>query len=249
MALPFSAGALFGVAMLAIGGVVLAVSLRYVWRATAVYRATGVSDVGEVDGGVLVRVSGVAEQGEADVLVAPFSGLECLALGYAIEERRLSPFLLPWFVTLHEAAGADAFRVRTPTASVDVASPTRTVTLAKTVVATVRRGDQLPDRIARFEQATDAAPESTVWRDPPESLRPLMDLLSLGARRYTEQRVTAGDDVTVVGRVTENEDGIDPLVVSDRPRPETLYRMAKTSFVGLLSGVAGVLLGVVLLAG
>lgn len=248
MALPFSVDVLFGVAMLVIGGVVLAFSLRYVWRATAVYRAVEVSAVGEVDAGALVRVSGAAEQATADVLVAPFSGLACLALGYEVEERRVSPFLLPWFVTLHEATGADAFRVRTPTASVDVVSPTRTVTLAKTVVATVLRGDEPPERVARFEQVTDAVPESTVWRDPPVALEPLLDLLSIGARRYTEQRVTPGDDVTVVGRVTKDGDGIDPLVISDRPLVATLYRMARTSFVGLLSGVAGVLLGVVLLA-
>jgi len=55
-----------------------------------------------------------------------------------------------------------------------------------------------------------------------------------------------GDDVTVVGRVTERGDGVDPLVVSDRPPRQTFFRMAKTSLVGLCIGVFVVALGLAL---
>jgi hypothetical protein len=55
-----------------------------------------------------------------------------------------------------------------------------------------------------------------------------------------------GDEVTVVGRVTETGDGIDPLVVSDRPPSKTIFRMAKTSLIGLSIGLFVVILGLTL---
>ena len=206
-------GQLFA-ALLAIGGVViLAFSGRYVRRATSIYRADPVSTLEGSSRGVLVRVSGMTGDGNADLLNAPFSGTGCLALRYAIEERRPSPSLLPWFVTIHELAGSDAFRVRTPEATVDVTEPARTVTLEQRVVATVPPGDEPPERIARFERTTGAVPVTTHWRSPPPILRPITTRLSLGTRWYTEQRATPGDDVTVVGRITETDNGVDPLVV------------------------------------
>jgi hypothetical protein len=246
MAFGLSGGQLFGV-LLAIGGVViLAFSGRYVWRATGIYRADPVSTLEGASCGALVRVSGTAQQGNANLLNAPFSGTDCLALRYAIEERRLSPSLLPWFVTIHELAGSDAFRVRTPEATVDVTEPARTVTLEQRVVATVPPGDEPPERIARFERTTGAVPVTTHWRSPPPILQPITTRLSLGTRRYTEQRATPGDEVTVVGRITERDNGVDPLVVSDRPPRQTLFRMARTSLVGLCIGVFVVALGFVL---
>jgi len=83
---------------------------------------------------------------------------------------------------------------------------------------------------------------TTYWRAPPSFLRPITRHLSLGTRRYSEQRAVPGDDVTVVGRVTERGDGVDPLS-SDRPPRQTFFRMAKTSLVGLCIGVFVVALG------
>jgi hypothetical protein len=154
--------------------------------------------------------------------------------------------LLPWFVTIHELADSDAFRVRTSEAAIDVTEPARTVTLERRVVATVPLGDEPPERIARFERTTGAVPVTTHWRSPPPILRPITSRLSLGARRYTEQRATPNDEVTVVGRITETGDGVDPLVVSDRPPRRTLLRMARTSLVGLCIGGFVVALGLVL---
>ena len=246
MVFGLSGSQLFGVVLTVGGAVVLAFSGRYVWRATSIYRAASVSALEETSPGTLVRVSGTAHQGDADLLSAPFSGNDCLVLQYAVEERRLSPYLLPWFVTIHELAGSDAFRVHTPEAAVDIVEPARTVTLERDVVATVPPGDEPPERIVRFERTTDAVPVTTPWRSPPSILRPIMARFSLGARRYTEQRAMPGDDVTVVGHITETGDGIDPLVVSDRPPDQTLFRMGKTSLVGLCIGVFVVALGLVL---
>jgi hypothetical protein len=247
MVLGLSGTDLFGAAMLACGAIVLLVSGRYVWRASAVVRADAVGSLAALEHGSLVRLSGTAESADADTLDAPFTGRESLVLRYAVEERRLSPFpVLPWFVTVHERSGSVPFRLRTPESVVDVREPARTVTLAKNRVATVEPDEEPPERIDRFERRTDALPSSTRWRDPPSLLRPPARWLSLGTRRYTEERASPGDDVTVVGRVTE-AGGVDPLVVSDRSPTGTLRRMASTSLVGLLIGAFVVALGVGLL--
>ncbi|NHX35308.1 MULTISPECIES: hypothetical protein [Halolamina] len=245
MVLGLSGSDLFGAALVAVGAVVLLFSARYVRRAIGVVRARSVATLDGTPAGTLVRVAGTAREAEAGTLTAPFSGRESLVLRYAVEERRLSPYLLPWFVTIHERAGSNAFSLRTAEGVVDVTRPTRTVTLARDTVATVAAGETPPDSVARFEQRTGALPATTRWRDPPTGLRTIAKHLSLGTRRYTEERATPGDDVTVVGRVTDG--GLDPVVVSDRPRTETLRRMAGTSLIGLAIGAFAVALGCVLL--
>lgn len=234
----------FGVGMLGLGAVVLLVSARFVWRASAIVRGTAVESLETVPAGTLVRVSGTAQQGGEPLLSAPFSGRECLALRYSVEERRLSPMLLPWFVTVHERAGADAFQVRTYESTVDVVEPAQTVVLDRTTVATVGPRATPPDRIAQFEAGVAALPTATVWRDPPGVLEPLATLLSLGTRRYVEQRASPGDEVTVVGRTSGDGSGVDPRVVSNASPRRTVGRMAKTSVVGVAIGAFGVLLGV-----
>lgn len=243
-----SATDLFGGGMLLVGGTVLVVSARHVWRATAVFRATTLADLERENAGTLVRVSGTVTRSDDDLLVAPFSAIECVALRYHIEERRLSfLYLLPWYVTVHEATGAGAFGVRTVEESVPVVAPAHTVTLANHVVATIGADAEPPERISNFERESGGVPSSTVWRDPPSIIRPLFRVLSIGTRRYSERRAALGDEVTVVGRVTGDGSGIDPLVVSDRSPSGTVFRMAKTSFAGLLIGLAGLLLGYFLL--
>jgi len=252
MALPggLTIAELFGGAMLLVGGLVLLVSGRYVWRATAVVRATAREKIADSDAGTLVRISGDVTQNGDNLLVAPFSGTDCVALRYQIEERRLSfLYLLPWYVTVHEATGAVAFDVQTEAGTVPVVEPTRTVALSTDVVATTGSATESPERIQQFEQESDNVPPSTVWRDPPSVVRPLFSVLSIGTRRYSEQRAAVGDELTVVGRVTNDGLGIDPLVVSDRSPVGTVFRMAKTSLGGLLIGVVGLLLGVFLLIG
>ena len=244
MVLGLSGSQLFGVAMLLGGAVVLLASARYVWRASAVVRAATVDSLAGVASGSLVRLSGTAEPGDDDTLTAPFSGSHSLVLRYAVEERRLSPYLLPWFVTIHERAGSVPFRLRTAASVVDVTEPTRTVTLRENCVATVTP-DETPERVERFERRTDALPSRTYWHARPFVVGAVLDALSLGTRRYVEARSTPGEDVTVVGRVTDG--GVDPLVVSDRSPAGTLRRMAGTSLVGLAIGAFVVALGLVLL--
>lgn len=243
----FSGPDLFGIGMLAVGLLVVGVTGRYVWRSTGIYRAAAVDGLAGTTAGELVRLTGTIREGPDRHLTAPFSGKPCQALRYAVEERRLSLHVLPWFVPIHETAGSVPFRVRTGTETIDVEAPARSVTLERQVVATVGPDESPPDRIDRFERETDGFPATTVWRSPPGPLRPIARVLSLGTRKYLEQRAETGEEVTVVGRVTEGG-GVDPVVVSDRPPLATAVRMAKTSIVGLAIGIGGIAFGVVLLA-
>lgn len=252
MALPteLTVAGLFGGAMLIIGSFVLVVSARYIWRATAVVRATDREYLDTSDAGTLTRISGDVTQHNGESLVAPFSGTDCVALRYQIEERRLSVlYLFPWYVTVHEATDAVAFAIQTEAGTVPVVEPARTVALSTEIVATTGSATELPERIHQFEQETDNVRPSTVWRDPPSVIRPLFSVLSIGTRRYSEQRAAVSDELTVVGRVTDGGSGIDPLVVSDCSPAGTVFRMAKTSLGGLLIGVGGLLLGVFLVLG
>ena len=238
----------FGGAMLLIGGIVLLASGRYIWRATAVLRATDRETLDDVSPNALVRVAGTVTASDDDVLVAPFSGVDCVALRYQIEERRLSfLYLFPWYVTVYEATAAVPFTVRTETDSVSVDEPVQTVALESHVVETTRATAEPTERIATFERDHEAIPASTRWQHPPGFLAPLARTLSLGTRRYSEQRAAVGADITVVGRVTPDRSGLDPIVVSDGSPIATVGRMAKTSIAGVLIGVVGLLLGYFLL--
>jgi len=242
----FAVADAFGLAMAAVGVVVLAVSARYVWRATAVVRADDRDRVDGADDGALVRVSGTVEPVDGETFVAPFSGTDCVALRYSIEERRLGvPLPLPWYVTVHETTGSNPFGVRTPAGLTDVVAPSGTVTLAQRAVATAAPDEEPPDRIAAFEQRVDDLSRSTVWTDPPAVVAPLFRALGLGARRYSERLAAPGDEVTVVGRVDGG--GVDPLVVSDRSTAGTLRGMASTSLVGVAVGLVALGLGYLLL--
>lgn len=247
MVLDFTGDVLFGLVFLAIGTVVLAFSGRYVWRASSIVRAESASTLRGMSPGTSVRISGTAHRDDGDPVNAPFSGNDCLALRYAVEERRPSLYLLPWFVTIHEMVGSSAFVLRTPEAAISIVEPTRTVALDRRTVATVPPDEEPPERITRFERSTSAVPVTTWWRTPPSPLRPIATRLSLGTRRYTEQCLAPGDDVTVTGHVTEMGDGVDPLVVSDRSPGQTLVRMVRTSLAGLSIGTFAVALGIVLL--
>lgn len=241
---------LFGGAMVLGGGIVLVVGTRYVWRATAVFRATEVADLTDVDADTLVRVAGSLSASDDELLVAPFSGTDCVVLRQRIEERRLSlSYILPWYVTVYEATGAVSFDVETHVDTIPIVEPARTVALTTTVVETVGPGERSPERIREFERANDEVPPSTVWREPPAIVAPLFRVLSIGTRRYSEQRAAIGDEMTIVGRIPTDASGIDPLVVADRSPFGTVFRMAKTSIVGLCIGLVGVLLGLFLLGG
>ena len=250
MAVPgdVSLTALFGTVMLLTGGIVLLVSGRYIWRATAVFRAAELEAIEDMTPGTIVRVSGTVVQNDADLIVAPFSGIDCAALRYQVEERRVGlPNLLPWYVTIHEATGAVEFAVQTTAGTLPIVDSVQTVILTTEFIETTSAKTTPAERIRAFEQGHDDILTSTIWQQPPSVLVPIFRVLSLGTRRYSEQRAARGADVTVIGRVSQDETGIDPLIISDRSPTSTLFRMAGTSIMGLLTAIIGLSLGYFLL--
>ncbi|QDX39448.1 hypothetical protein [Salarchaeum sp. JOR-1] len=241
-----AASTLFGGFLLLVSVVVLAASARYVWRASAVVRAPQMDTLAGAGANALVRLTGTVEHA-ADSLTAPFSDTDCVALRYQVEERRLSfLYVLPWYVTVHEATAAVPFDLTTSAATVSVDETTRTVIADTTTVATVRPDDTPPESIRSFARDHDGIPSSTWWQTPPALLRPVFRPLSIGTRRYTEQRIEPGDEVTVVGRATSDGASLTPLVVSDRSPRETVFRMARTSLGGLVIALVGFALGLFL---
>ena len=269
---------LFATVFFALAGVVILVSIRHVWRASAVYRADGSQSLPSSPSGDLVRLTGTAEvrddfqsndeeahSSTTKLLKAPFTGSDALVLRYTVEERTLGGWVpLPQFVTLHETAGAKPFLLGTETEHVGVGGDPSTVVADSRVVETCSPGEPTSERVRRFEDRIDTP--GSHWRDPPVILRPIARLLSLGTRRYTEERIGTGDRVTVVGHVVESawlppesddtgertrtpddSRSIDPLIVSTLSPRRTFVRMARASTVGLLIGSLCALLGVFLL--
>nr|WP_241429818.1 hypothetical protein [Haloferax larsenii] len=241
-----SGTALFGAGFLVVGGFVVLVSGRYVWRTLSVARADEVSAVGTQHAGDVVKVTGTASRAEDGALVSPFSERPSLAVRYEIAERRISPIVVPWFVTIFTNSASVPFTLNTGSQRVTVESPPRTVTTSTDVVATVGPDEALPDHIASFERETDAVAASTWWRNPSRVVRRLWSVIGLGARRYTEERVVPGDSVTVVGRVSGDSATLSPVVVSSFSPMRSVYRMASTSVVGLSIGLVCLVLGTVL---
>ncbi|WP_396613530.1 hypothetical protein ACH9L7_16450 (plasmid) [Haloferax sp. S1W] len=240
---------LFGIGFLVAGGFVVLVSGRYVWRTLSIVRATAVPAVGREHAGNMVRVTGTAARIEDRALVSPFSGVPSLAVRYEISERRISPILLPWFVTIFTNSASVPFALDTGTQTISVGSASRTVTTPKTVVTTLDPDESPPEYVSSFERKTDSVPVSTRWRNPPRVVRRLSSALGLGTRKYTEARVTPGDEVTVVGRVSNGEEAtVTPLVVSSFSPMRSVFRMASTSLTGFSIGTVCCTLGVALVA-
>jgi hypothetical protein len=229
------------------GGIVLLFSGRYVRRGMRARRAKPVETIDPASDGALVRLVGTVDGATGDSLTAPFSGREAVVLRYAVEERRLSPYLLPWFVTIHERSGSKPFQLRTPAAVVPIDAPVGTVVLQTDPVATVTPGEDPPDRLARFEQRESTFDDRTIWRSPPRVFRPVLRRLGLGTRRYTEQSASAGDRLTVVGRVDAASGQVQPLVVGDGSPRQLFFRMARTAIAGVGIGFVVFVLGLALL--
>lgn len=246
MALLLDFATLFGIVMLGVGLLVALVSLRYVWRTIRLVRAPSASSLEVVDAGDVVRFEGTAVASAGEGVVGPFSGRETIALRAAVEERRPSVVIYPWDVTLWEAERGKAHGVRTPEGEVSVGPAVRTVVVGTDHVTSVDVDSAPPEHIEDFVSNTEGISRWTFWSDPPGFLRPLWRVVSLGRRRYLEQALEDGDEVTVVGRA-KAEGGLDPIVLSDRGFRATLWRMARTSFAGLAIGFVGLSFGTVVL--
>jgi hypothetical protein len=195
-----------------------------------------------------INISGTATQYE-DTLLSSFTGTECLALEYEVEERRTTQHGTSW-VEIDSGRAAVPFLLKDETGSVLV-EPTRVrLGLDRSETIDVNGGERPPDRIREFiERNADVDSEERTWD------LTIIELNVGDDRRYIERRLDPGESVTVFGEA-RNEPGVStragqvnavltagsyPLVLSETTPYRTVLRVFWPVFVAACLGV--VLLG------
>jgi hypothetical protein len=195
-----------------------------------------------------ISVSGTAGQYE-ETLLSPFTGTDCLALEYEVEERRTTQHGTSW-VEIDSGRAAVPFLLEDETGSVLV-EPTRVrLGLDESKTIDVDGGDPPPDRIREFiEQNADVDSEERTW-----DLK-IIELNVGDDRRYIERRLDPGESVTVFGEA-RNEPGVStragqvnavlvagshPLILSETTPYRTVLRVFWPVLVAACLGI--VLLG------
>jgi hypothetical protein len=196
-----------------------------------------------------ISISGTAVQYD-DTLLSPFTGTECLALEYDVEERRTTQHGTSW-VEIDSGRAAVPFLLEDETGSVLI-EPTRVrLGLAESTVIDVDGGERPPDRIQEFiERNADVDSEERTW-----DLK-IVELNVGDDRRYIERRLDLGESVTVFGEVRDEPGvstragqvnavlaaGSHPLVLSETTPYRTVLRVFWPVLVAACLGI--VLLGV-----
>lgn len=126
-------------------------------------------------------------------LEAPFTGRACLAVQYAVEERRETKNGSTW-EEIHGGAGAVPFVLEDDTGSVLVEPDRFRLGLDRAAAIRVDGGERPPEQIREFVERSEAV----------DSEEKTLDLkvveLNVGDdRRYVEHRLEPGETVTVFG--------------------------------------------------
>lgn len=244
------APSLVGGALLLLSSVVVAFSLRHAVRGVRLVAADSLSSASAT--GDFVRLSGLVVTTN-ERLRGPFTGTDCVAVQFGVEERGVGSYCLPSWERIGGGRARTGFEVRGDGRQVAVGDDPSTVSLAPSSSVTVERGEEPPESVREYLRTTDevtatGATSSTLLRrvadrcsvTPP---KPLSGRFSFGDRRYLERRLDPGDRVTVFGRVadgTRPDRHLDPLVVSDASPVGTAFRVARRSTTGLAVGaIAG----------
>ena len=202
-----------------------------------------------------VSISGTAMQYE-DSLVSPFTGTECLALAYEVDERRSTDKGTTW-VEIDSGRAAVPFLLEDETASVLVDPSTVRLGLDTSTTIEVDGGDRPPERIQEFiDRTDDVDSEERTW-----DLK-IIELKVGDDRRYIEHRLDPGESVTVFGEVSSESGvstrsgqvnavlkaGAHPLILSETTPLRTVLRVfwpvlvAAVIGIGLLGAAALVLI-------
>jgi len=177
---------LAGVALLAYGGLQLQPALRIIGNDPVYIRA-----LEHLRGPV--EIAGTAGS-DGTVVVAPFSGPECLACRYTVEEYRQAGKHAHW-ETLAEGGGGTPFLVDDGTGRVPV-DPDGANLRLDAHTTRVEPGEEPPERIARYV----AAPDVVDANDRTIDLR-VLELNVGNEQRFTERRLDPGETVHVYGTV------------------------------------------------
>lgn len=183
-------------------------------------------------------------------VTAPFTGATCLAYTYEVEELRSSGKNSSWH-TLDEGMGGVDFLVDDGTGRVRV-DPDGADVRFEAHSVTVSPGTELPDRLARYVDATDAVDRQD------GSVNLLVTEINTGNKqRFTERRLDVGETVYVYGQarrgpsagwgsnlvdaVIGDGDTVPTFVVSDTDERATAWRFARGGIWRVALG--GVILG------
>lgn len=206
-----------------------------------------------------VEVEGTARPGDdSGTVTAPFTGTECLAYEYEVEELRSSGKNSHWR-TLDEGADGVAFEVADDTGRVRVDLEGADVRLEDRTTR-VSPGDELPAELTAYVESTDDVETQDTTVDL------LVTELNVGnEQRFTERRLDVGESVYVYGQartspstewgsarvdvVVGDGEAAPVFVISDTGERETAWRFAGGGLVRLLAGLLVVGLPVLLIAG
>lgn len=198
-----------------------------------------------------VSISGTAIQYE-DQIVSPFTGTECLALAYEVEEQRTTNNGTTW-VEIDSGRAAVPFLLEDESASVLVDPSQVRLGLDTSRTIEVEGGERPPSRIQEFiDRTDDVGSEKRTW-----DLK-LVELNVGNDRRYIEYRLDPEEAVTVFGDVQSEPEistragqvnavitaGSHPLILSETTPYRTVLRVfwpvlvASCLGVGLLGAAA-----------
>jgi hypothetical protein len=243
----------FGLVLLAglVGGGLLAFAfaLREVGAIRQVVGGTS-TDIFSISTGIEgpISISGTALQYE-DEIMSPFTGTDCLALEYEVQERRTTNNGTAW-VEIDSGRAAVPFLLDDETASVLVDPSRVRLGLDRSERIEVDGGERPPDRIREFiERNADVDSEEQTW-----DLK-IIELNVGTDRRYIERRLDPGETVTVFGEVRDEPGvstragqvnavlsaGSHPLVLSETTPYRTVLRVFWPVLVAAFLGI--VLLG------
>lgn len=249
---------LFGLVFLAIGGYVVlrgAAAPRLAYALLRTKRGT----VGALMGGLPARVClvGTVEASDAGTVQAPFTGRDCVALDFEVQEfeseyNAATKTTTSSWDRIHGGATDRPFVLADGSGRVRVNPAGAYLSLGVDDRIEVDGGDRPPERIRRYIEVSDAVDsEETRFDLGPFSINTGED------RRYVERRLEPGDEVLVVGRpvqargdvgmvnaeVRATEAGL--LLVGDAGRRRILGRLLVGSLVSLLFGLVFVAVGLV----
>lgn len=175
---------ILGCVMLWYGGRELLLSYRIVTN-----RPTDVMSLGD---GESVEVEGTAHP-ENGVLTSPFTGTECLAYEYEVEEERNSKNGRSWR-TIDSGRNHTAFRVEDETASALVDPRAADFRFSAERSIDVRGGTKPPERVQEFIRRN-----GDVGSEERRLDLTLFELNTGKDRKYVERRLDPGESVHILG--------------------------------------------------
>ena len=191
--------ALMGLVFVAVGGYFVYRGGRELRTVYHIFRndPRPIRDVDGYTGPVEVEGRAMVDDG-AGTVTAPFTGRECLAYTFEVEELRSSGKHSNWH-TLDEGTDGVSFLVEDDTGGVSVEPAGADLRLSRDRI-TVSPGEQPPEPIRSYITATDDVEAQDTTLDL------VLTELSIGNRqRFTERRLDVGKSVYVYGQASRGE--------------------------------------------